>query len=100
MYSFNAPTCLLVAFVVISCSRSNPSGEQEAFLTGTEAAKAMDFPLVTSATNFLFYENVGGLQFLDRFGRLQVPPNLISNQLGLIITDNKGASINNIYNLT
>jgi hypothetical protein len=75
--------CLVIALLVNSCSQ-----EPEVCFSGAKAAQAVDFPLVSSATNILFYEQVGGLQFLDRFVRLQVPCSLISNQLEMIVADN------------
>jgi hypothetical protein len=75
--------CLVIALLLNSCSQ-----EPETNLSGTKAAQEVDFPLVSSATNIFFYEQVGGLQYLDRFVRLQVPCSLISNQLEMIVADN------------
>ena len=88
MSIFKQITCILAVIVISSCSRAPFASTDETCAFGSDAREMIDFPLVKSATNFSYYENVGGMQFLDRFIRFRVQPSDVAEQIKMIKDDN------------
>jgi hypothetical protein len=84
---------LILNVLCLACFLVSCSDHVTTILTGDKAKTDIqyDYPVVASATNFFYYEQAGGLQYLDRDMRFDVPKVDIAKQVDLITADNNRA---------